>query len=167
MNKTVYLRDEEVPIWEKARELSGDKLSPIIVSALKRFVAEEEGRPRKFERIELRYSDARDHGFPKAKAFVGKWIIPPEQHWRHPMEALKMQPPEAMLMQKNGYALAHTAKGNVVIFQYRFSGKTDVNGVSFEVYGDFGAAAAAGGVRVQLVSDAIERLGVPVEELDI
>src|SRR5665213_110800 len=52
VNKTIYVRDEDVPTWEKAKGLAGDKLSPIIASALKRYVAEEEWKQKGFERIE-------------------------------------------------------------------------------------------------------------------
>ena len=74
MNKTLYIRDEDVPLWDRARELAGDKLSPVVVESLKRFVAEEEARPKGFERIVLEFDDAKDNGKPKRKAFSGRWI---------------------------------------------------------------------------------------------
>ncbi len=44
MNKTIYIRDEDAPTWEKAREASGGHLSPIIMAALKQWLAEQESR---------------------------------------------------------------------------------------------------------------------------
>lgn len=37
-NKTIYVRDEDLPIFEQAEELGGDSLSAVIAEALRRFV---------------------------------------------------------------------------------------------------------------------------------
>jgi len=79
MNKTIYLRDEEGPVWERARELAGDKLSPVIVTALKHFVAAKEAESKDFERIQLDFDDSDDHNLPKRKAFYGRWVFPPSK----------------------------------------------------------------------------------------
>lgn len=105
MNKTVYLRDEEVAIWEKARELSRDKLSPVIVAALKRFIVDREAAPKGFERIELRFSDSKNHGIPTAKAFYGRWIFRKET----PIAFEREDGDEI-----NRFCVAVTAKGAVV-----------------------------------------------------
>ena len=49
MNKTIYVRDEDVATWEKAKDLAGDKLSPIIAAALRRFVAQQEAAAQGFD----------------------------------------------------------------------------------------------------------------------
>jgi hypothetical protein len=162
MNKTVYLRDEEVPIWEKARELSGDKLSPIIVGALKRFVAEEEGRPRNFERIQVHYNDVARHSVPTAKAFIGKWLIPPEERWEDPFEAISRSENDP----HTSYAVAITAKDNVVVCTYKSWGGTTLGGRSLDAYSSFEDALARK-VPYSLIADAMDRRGIPIEELDI
>jgi hypothetical protein len=157
MNKTVYLRDDEVPLWERARELSGDKLSPVIVSALKRFVAEREAAPRGYERILLEFNDAHEHNLPKRKAFFGRWIISPQK--------------PLMLVDEGGterdvHTVAETAKGAVVVTKYTEDNEGGRSGTKLWIYGSFMDAAANTEINYP-VRKALEQRGVPVEELDI
>lgn len=41
-NKTVYVRSEDLAIWEKAKELAGTHLSLVIIAELKRWVTQKE-----------------------------------------------------------------------------------------------------------------------------
>ena len=70
MNKTIYLKDGEGPLWERARELAGDKLSPVIVSALKQFVVVKEAESKGFQRIEVSFNDSDDYDVPKRKGIL-------------------------------------------------------------------------------------------------
>jgi hypothetical protein len=91
MNKTLYVREEDGAVWERARELAGDKLSPVIVTALKKFVAEKEAELNLMDRIVIRYSDKENGGRPTAKAFYGRWLITREE----PYPAVRtLAPPE-------------------------------------------------------------------------
>ena len=38
-NKTIYVREEDLPVFEEAEKLGGDSLSAVIAEAVKRFVA--------------------------------------------------------------------------------------------------------------------------------
>lgn len=159
MNKTIYLRDDEVPLWERARELSDNKLSPVIVSALRRYVADKEAETKPFERIVVQYADGMDHDVPKAKAFYGKWIIPPEEEYGFSIP----QSPDFL----NCYAVAVTAKGAAVVYSWNLNrplGKKYNEG--FSVYPDLESAALDEEVNAA-ACEAIVRRGVPVEELDI
>jgi hypothetical protein len=161
MNKTVYLRDEdEVSVWERARELSGDKLSPVIVSALRVFIASKEAENAGHERILVEFNDLNDHMLPKKKAFYGKWIISPN----HPrVETYESRD------QQDIYLVAETAKGNVVVIKYSEgfdNGDHWVSGKKFLVYASFHDAAADHEVN-SAVLKAVELRGVPVQELDI
>ena len=156
MNKTVYLRDEEVPVWERARQLSGDKLSPVIIAALKAFVVEKEAGVKGFERIEVAYSDADVGGLLRRKAFYGRWIFPYEQ-------------PHAD-WDSNGNvqylcALALTAKGAVVTCSWSEDEEGQTN-KRFRVFTSFEQAAAERDIN-EAVCAAIKEIGVPIEELDI
>ena len=159
MNKTVYLRDEEGPIWERARELAGDKLSPVIVAALKRFVAAkeaEEAEAKGFERIQVSFRDSEDHGIPKVKAFHGKWIFTPDD----PLRAFDEEREIATT-----FMVALTAKGSVVVHYWKEDQESRWDR-RFSVYPSLEAAAADERVNYAITS-AIEKLGVRVEELDI
>jgi hypothetical protein len=154
MNKTIYLRDEEGPIWERARELAGDKLSPVIVVALKRFIADKESIPKGFERIEVPFHDFDDHDIPKVKAFYGRWIFPP-------LKPIEQFDDFATYF----YAVAITGKGAAVIFSWIESDEHRRR-YQFQVYPSLGEAAAHQEVNYA-ARRAIEAIGVPVEELDI
>ena len=114
MNKTLYLPDDEAETWEKARRLANDRLSPVILRALKEYIVSREAEAAEaagFERIELEFEDSDDKGLPKKKAFRGKWICPPNAAcWLWSDED-----------QMNGQAcaVAVTAKGNVVVYSWK------------------------------------------------
>jgi len=40
--KTIYVKAEDLPVFERAEELGGDSLSAVIAEALKRFVERKE-----------------------------------------------------------------------------------------------------------------------------
>jgi len=156
MNKTVYLRDEEVPVWEKARELSEDRLSPVIITALRRFIKETESGKQGFERIVVEYKDSEEFDLPKKKAFYGRWIIPPDK----PFEAYSGHGDTAYYG-----SVAETAKGSVVVVEKKEGLLTDTK-CKFRVYPTFQDAVADSEFRY-VVREAFERRGVPVDELDI
>jgi hypothetical protein len=161
MNKTVYLRDdEEVSVWERARELSGDKLSPVILSALRLFVAAKEAESTGYERIVMEFNDADDHMLPKKKAFYGKWIFGPNDRYEYVNEDRDQQ---------DIYFVAETAKGSVVVIKYSEgveNGDHWISGKKFLVYASFHDAAADKEVN-SAIRSAVEVRGVPVQELDI
>jgi EXLDI family protein len=53
-NRTIYVADADVPIFEKAQELAGENLSATIAQALRRFVEAEEARASGFEEITVK-----------------------------------------------------------------------------------------------------------------
>jgi hypothetical protein len=156
VNKTVYLRDEEVPIWEKARELSGDKLSPVIVASLRRFVAERKAEAKGFQRIEVRFNDCMDNRLPKVKAFYGKWIFDLER----PLTLVVNEDSR----ESDKYSIAETAKGSVVVYKEQHDPEGFLS--KFLVYRSFTEAARDSEVNYA-IREALEKRGVPVEELDI
>jgi hypothetical protein len=161
VNKTLYLRDEDGPLWDRARELSNDKLSPVVVSALKSFIAEKEAQSTGFGRIIVTFQDADDHNLPKAKSFYGRWIIPPEEGFGYASDFDNFD------RDKNCFAVAVTAKGNIVVYSWRIDAQSGDNyRHSFRVYSSFQEAATDNDVN-WAIRQAMERRGVPVEELDI
>ncbi len=177
MNKTVYLRDDEVPIWERARELADDKLSPIIVSALKSFILQKEAEAKDFQRIVFKYLDADAKDFPKAKGFYGKWIFSPNSRLHQDQSSIL---PISKLRAMGGYAVALTAKGGVVVVLYvqpsslglaaalslGLGGLDDLERARFKTFPSLGHAAADAECS-SAIHAAITAMGLPVEELDI
>ena len=53
-NKTIYVSDGDLPLYQRAQELAGDNLSAAISAALRRYVDVEEGRREGFDEIIVR-----------------------------------------------------------------------------------------------------------------
>ena len=53
-NRTIYVADADLPIFEKAQKLVGDNLSAAIAQALHYFVEKEEAKRSGFEEITVR-----------------------------------------------------------------------------------------------------------------
>jgi len=162
MNKTLYIRDEDAAIWDRAREVADDKLSPVIVAALKSLVAEREAAMGGMERIELRYCDATKSGRPAAKAFYGKWLITPKEPFRGQTATPRTVP--------FAYAVAVTAKHSVVTFAFQGSGV--MPWAAFSIYPSFDAAFQVVGQTINqdqraALAEALYRQGLVFEELDI
>jgi hypothetical protein len=102
MNKTVYIRDEDGPLWDRARELAAEKLSPVILAALVKFVADKEAESAGMERIEISYLDRSK--FFRKNAFYGRWLIPPTESYR--------------VGGQDAYAVGIGGKGGIVLFQW-------------------------------------------------
>ena len=53
-NRTIYVTDADIPIFEKAQQLAGDNLSATIAQALRRFVETEEAKIGGFEEVTVK-----------------------------------------------------------------------------------------------------------------
>ena len=58
-NRTIYVADADMPIFEKAQKLTGDNLSAAIAHALRLFVEREEAKQSGFEDITIRVGKGR------------------------------------------------------------------------------------------------------------
>jgi len=58
-NRTIYVTDADLPIFEKAQKLAGDNLSSTIAHALRRFVETEEAKASGFEEITVKVGKGR------------------------------------------------------------------------------------------------------------
>jgi len=162
VNKTIYLPDEEAETWEKARKLANDRLSPVILKALKEFVAEKEAEVKGYERIQVQFEDSDDHYIPKIKAFNGKWIF-------GPAEPLRIWNSDETV--GDAYCVAVTAKGNIVVYMWKLLAWSDGDEPSegayrLLVFPSFEEAARDNDVN-DAIREAIKKRGIPVEELDI
>jgi EXLDI family protein len=75
-NKTIYVSDGDLPVFQRAQELAGGSLSSAITQALHRFVETEEARMQGLSEIKLQVGDG---GVPRYKRFRGTVIA----RWRH------------------------------------------------------------------------------------
>src|SRR5262245_17472086 len=76
-NKTIYVSEDDLPLFERAQELSGANLSSAIVRALRRFIEVEEARQRGFDEITVTVNS---EGAYRRKRFIGqrlfRWVQP-------------------------------------------------------------------------------------------
>ncbi len=71
-NKTIYVSEDDLPLFERAQELSGANLSSAIVRALRRFIELEEARQKGFDEITVLVNTEGAH---RRKRFVGQRLI--------------------------------------------------------------------------------------------
>jgi EXLDI family protein len=67
-NKTIYVSDDDLPLFERAQELSGANLSSAIVRALKRFIELEEAKQHGLDEITVQVGTG---GVRQQKRFLG------------------------------------------------------------------------------------------------
>ncbi len=162
--RTVYVREEDQPIWDKAKEVIGDSLSGYLTAHLRTLVTSHEAAAQGAERILLTF---REGGIPRTKAFYGRWLISPDR----PFEKFRWDPfsreddlsePPAL------YAVALTIKNRVAVFHFgdRKSDGTFTWG-SLWSYDSFEDANSDSDIPSGLIASAMEVKGIPVEELDI
>lgn len=79
-NKTIYVRDEDLPVWDAAAAKAGEgNMSLYVVDALRRRQSEPE--PEEMQRIVLTLLDLDDHfgDWERQVAFWGRWLIHPTE----------------------------------------------------------------------------------------
>jgi EXLDI family protein len=77
-NKTIYVSDDDLPLFERAQELAGANLSSSIVRALRRFIELEEAKQNGFDEITVIVNTEGAH---RRKRFVGQRLV----RWVQPM----------------------------------------------------------------------------------
>ena len=70
-NRTIYVADTDLPIFEKAQKLAGDNLSAAIAQALHYFVEKEEAKRSGFEEITVKVGKGRPY---LTKQFRGRLL---------------------------------------------------------------------------------------------
>lgn len=73
-NKTIYVSDGDLPLYQRAQELAGDNLSAAISAALRRYVDVEEGRREGFDEIILRVGPGRGRKVRFTGVLLGEWV---------------------------------------------------------------------------------------------
>jgi EXLDI family protein len=73
-NKTIYVSDGDLPIFQRAQELAGDNLSAAIAAALRRYVDVEEGRRTGFDEIIVRVGPGKGRKVRFVGILLGEWV---------------------------------------------------------------------------------------------
>lgn len=77
-NKTIYVADGDLPLYQRAQELAGGNLSAAISRALRRFVDVEEGLQQGFDEIVVRVGVGAGRKVRFTAILVGEWLDPAE-----------------------------------------------------------------------------------------
>src|SRR5262245_59727658 len=76
-NKTIYVSDDDLPLFERAQELAGANLSSAIVRALRRFIEIEEARQKGFEEVTVLVNGDGAHQRKRFIAYrLARWLQP-------------------------------------------------------------------------------------------
>ncbi len=73
-NKTIYVSDGDLPLYQRAQELAGDNLSAAIAAALRRYVDIEEGKREGFDEIIVRVGPGKGRKVRFTGTLLGEWV---------------------------------------------------------------------------------------------
>ena len=73
-NKTIYVSDGDLAIYQRAQELAGGNLSAAIAAALRRYVDVEEGRRTGFDEIIVRVGPGKGRKVRFVGVLLGEWV---------------------------------------------------------------------------------------------
>ncbi len=73
-NKTIYVSDGDLPLYQRAQELAGGNLSAAISAALRRYVELEAGRREGFDEIIVRVGLGRGRKVRFTGVLLGEWV---------------------------------------------------------------------------------------------
>jgi EXLDI family protein len=72
-NKTIYVSDGDLPLYDRAQELAGGNLSAAIAKALRRYVDVEDGRREGFDEIKVRVGPKSGRKVRFTAVLLGTW----------------------------------------------------------------------------------------------
>lgn len=72
-NKTIYVSEDDLPLLQRAQELTGANLSQAIATALRRLVEVEEGKDEGFEEVTVRVGSGAGRKQRFSGVLLGEW----------------------------------------------------------------------------------------------
>ena len=82
-NKTIYVSDGDLKLYQRAQELAGGNLSAAIASALKRYVSVQEGLAEGFDDVVVRAGIGSGRKVRFTGLLVGEWVDPGTKRMDH------------------------------------------------------------------------------------
>ena len=135
--KSVYVKNEDLPVWENAQKAHGKSLSSLITQLLRKYTEERmpvaEVNAAGMKKITVVTCDSEELQRIK-HSFTGKWLID-ENHAVAPID----DGDGILRGHKTRYALAQTQKGALVVYEF----SVDDDPASMEVYDSFEDIQAA------------------------
>jgi hypothetical protein len=120
-NKTLYIRDEDMPVWERAEhaaERTRQSVSQLVTASLRHYLPTIYTPEDEMEDIRVMVGDRvpPQHGSPSSakdythtEAFTGRWLVPPGEESR-----------SRFTRETTGYcyAVAQTRRGQIAMYRY-------------------------------------------------
>jgi EXLDI family protein len=72
-NKTIYVSDEDLPLYDRAQDLSGGNLSAAVSAAIRRYVEVEEGRQDGYDEITVKVGPGTGRKVRFSGVLLGEW----------------------------------------------------------------------------------------------
>jgi len=72
-NKTIYVSEGDLPLYQRAQELAGNNLSAAIAAALRRYVDIEEGRRLGYDEVTVRVGPGKGRKVRFVGVLLGEW----------------------------------------------------------------------------------------------
>ena len=73
-NRTIYVSDDDQPLYQRAQELAGGNLSGAISTALKRYVESEDAREAGFDEVTVKVGFGAGHKVRFNAILIGEWF---------------------------------------------------------------------------------------------
>ena len=73
-NKTIYVSQGDLSVYQRAQELAGDNLSAAIAAALRRYVDIEEGKREGFDEVIVRVGPGKGRKVRFTGVLLGEWV---------------------------------------------------------------------------------------------
>jgi EXLDI family protein len=80
-NKTIYVSDSDLPLFQRAQELAGDNLSAAIATALRRYVDIEGGREEGFDEVIVKVGLGAGRRVRFSGLLLGEWSTSANDRW--------------------------------------------------------------------------------------
>ena len=72
-NKTIYVSNGDLPLYQRAQELAGDNLSAAISAALRRYVDVEDAKAEGYDEVKVRVGTGKGRRVRFTALFLGEW----------------------------------------------------------------------------------------------
>jgi EXLDI family protein len=80
-NKTIYVSEGDLAVFQRAQELAGDNLSAAIASALRRYVEMEDGREEGFDEFIVKVGPGSGRRVRFSGVLLGEWASSANNRW--------------------------------------------------------------------------------------
>jgi EXLDI family protein len=111
-NRTIYVSDDDQPIYQRAQELAGGNLSAAISGALRRYVDHEEGLQAGFEEITVRVGLQKGRRVRFLGVLLGDWVVTEGERFEHYRVYRGKAGRFAIHVERAGYWEMRDAEGN-------------------------------------------------------